>query len=109
MSDLLQDLAFGYDRDLPFEATREMGQAGETFNTERFEITSRNDQRVPGLLLYDPRHEGPRPLILVGHPGTLDRLPITSCGRRSSGSAAGRSAPRSTRRATATGRSSRSR
>ena len=73
MSDLMLDLAFGYDRDLPFEATREVGQAAETLNIERFEITSRNDQRVPGLLLYDPRHEGPRPLILVGHPGTLDK------------------------------------
>ena len=48
MSDLFFDLAFGYDRDLPFEATREVGQAAETLNIERFELTSRNDQRGPG-------------------------------------------------------------
>ena len=70
---LLADLAFGYDRDLPLEAERRAVREGETLTVERFEITSRNDQRVPGLLLADPRAEGPRPLVLVGHPGTLDK------------------------------------
>ncbi len=73
LPDPLFDLAFGYDRDLPLEAERRTVRDAETLKVERFELTSRNDQRVPGLLLSDPRAEGPRPLVLVGHPGTLDK------------------------------------
>ncbi len=40
---------------------------------ERFTITSRHRQRVPGWLLYDPRHHGPRPAILIAHPATLEK------------------------------------
>ena len=72
-ADPLFDLAFGYDRDLPLEAERRVVRESNSLKLERFELTSRNDQRVPGLLLSDPRAEGPRPLILVGHPGTLDK------------------------------------
>ena len=73
LPDALFDLAFGYDRDLPLEAERRTVRDAETLKVERFELTSRNDQRVPGLLLSDPCAEGPRPLVLVGHPGTLDK------------------------------------
>lgn len=72
-ADPLLELAFGYDRDLPLEAERATVRDGGSLRIERFEISSRNDQRVPGLLLSDPRRQGPRPLILVGHPGTLDK------------------------------------
>ena len=72
-TDVLRELAFGYDRDLPFDAkTTQAGQGGEML-VERFEITSRYDDRVGGLLMQSSEAESPRPLILVGHPGTLDK------------------------------------
>ena len=72
-TNLLRELAFGYDRDLPFDA--KIAQAGEGggMTVERFEITSRYDDRVGGLLMQSTEAGGPRPLILVGHPGTLDK------------------------------------
>ena len=73
LSPALLDLAFGYDRDLPLEAERKVLREGESLRIERFEVTSRYDQRVPGLLLADPRAEGARPLALLAHPGTLDK------------------------------------
>ena len=76
MTDLppaLLDLAFGYDRDLPLDAERKNLRESETLRIDRFEISSRNEQRVPGLLLADPRAEAPRPLALIAHPGTLDK------------------------------------
>lgn len=72
-TDPLFELAFGYDRDLPFDAERRTVREADSLKLERFELTSRNDQRVPGLLLSDPNAAGPRPLVLVGHPGTLDK------------------------------------
>lgn len=73
LSPALLDLAFGYDRDLPLEAERKVLREGESLRIERFEVTSRYDQRVAGLLLADPRAEGARPLALLAHPGTLDK------------------------------------
>jgi len=70
---LLRELAFGYDRDLPFNATTAPAGDGGGLAVERFEITSRYEDRVGGLLLQPVEAEGPRPLILVGHPGTLDK------------------------------------
>ncbi len=74
--ELLRALAFGYDRDLPFAArTAPAGESGG-LRIERFEITSRYEERVSGLLLQSSEaaeSSGPRPLILVGHPGTLDK------------------------------------
>ena len=72
-TDLLRELAFGYDRDLPFGAkTTQAGEGGRMI-VERFEITSRYDDRVGGLLMQSADAVGPRPLVLVGHPGTLDK------------------------------------
>ena len=76
MTDLppaLLDLVFGYDRDLPLDAERKTLRESETLRIERFELSSRNEQRVPGLLLADPRADAPRPLALIAHPGTLDK------------------------------------
>ena len=70
---LLEDLAFGYDRDLPFNAKTRPAGEGRGLTIERFEITSRYEDRVAGLLLQPKDTDGPRPLILVGHPGTLDK------------------------------------
>ena len=72
-TDPLFELAFGYDRDLPLDAERRTLREADSLKLERFELSSRNEQRVPGLLLSDPNAEGPRPLVLVGHPGTLDK------------------------------------
>jgi len=70
---LLRELAFGYDRDLPFDAqTAPAGESGGV-SVERFEITSRYGERISGLLIQSVEAEGPRPLVLVGHPGTLDK------------------------------------
>ena len=71
--DLLRALAFGYDRDLPFNATTAPAGEGGGVTIERFEITSRYEERVAGFLMQSVEAEGPRPLILVGHPGTLDK------------------------------------
>lgn len=73
MLDLLRTLAFGYDRDLPFDANTAPAGEGGGLTVERFEITSRYEERVSGLLMQSVNAEGPRPLILVGHPGTLDK------------------------------------
>ena len=71
--DLLRELAFGYDRDYPLNATTAPAGEGGGLTVERFEITSRYEERVGGLLMQSADAEGPRPLILVGHPGTLDK------------------------------------
>jgi len=70
---LLRSLAFGYDRDLPFDAKTAAAGQGGGLTVERFEITSRYEERVSGLLLQSADADGPRPLILIGHPGTLDK------------------------------------
>ncbi len=70
---LLRELAFGYDRDLPFDAQTAQAGEGGGITVERFEITSRYDERISGLLIQSAEAEGPRPLVLVGHPGTLDK------------------------------------
>ena len=70
---LLRELAFGYDRDLPFDAQTAQAGEGGGMTVERFEITSRYDERISGLLIQSAEAEGPRPLVLVGHPGTLDK------------------------------------
>ncbi len=72
-ADLLRALAFGYDRDLPFDARTAPAGEGGGLSVERFEITSRYDERVSGLLVQSVEAEGPRPLVLIGHPGTLDK------------------------------------
>lgn len=71
--DLLRSLAFGYDHDLPFQATTSPAGQGTQITIERFEISSRYDERVSGLLLLPDDLDQPRPLVLVGHPGTLDK------------------------------------
>ena len=71
--DLLRALAFGYDRDLPFDSTTAPAGEGGGVTIERFEITSRFEERVAGFLMQSVEAAGPRPLILVGHPGTLDK------------------------------------
>ena len=74
---LLRELAFGYDRDLPFDAKTAQAGEGGGVSVERFEITSRYDERISGLLIQSQDAEGPRPLILVGHPrhaGQVQRL-----------------------------------
>ena len=70
---LLRELAFGYDRDLPFDAQTAPAGEGGGISVERFEITSRYGERISGLLVQSVEAEGPRPLVLVGHPGTLDK------------------------------------
>ena len=70
---LLRELAFGYDRDLPFDSQTSPAGEGGGISVERFEITSRYDDRVSGLLIQSAEAEGPRPLVLIGHPGTLDK------------------------------------
>ncbi len=72
-NELLRELAFGYDRDVPFDATTAPAGEGGGMTVERFEITSRYEERVSGLLLQSIEAQGSRPLILVGHPGTLDK------------------------------------
>lgn len=66
-------LTYAYDRDWPLEPAVETVREAEGLRVERFEITSRHDQRVPGLILSDPAAEGSRPLLLVAHPATLDK------------------------------------
>ncbi len=73
MLDLLRDLAFGYDRDLPFAAKTALVGEDDGIEIERFEITSRYEERVSGFLIRTAESAAPRPLILVGHPGTLDK------------------------------------
>ncbi|MYB21784.1 MAG: hypothetical protein F4066_10555 [Chloroflexi bacterium] len=70
---LLRELAFGYDRDLPFDAQTAPAGEGGGISVERFEITSRYSERISGLLVQSVEAEGTRPLVLVGHPGTLDK------------------------------------
>ena len=70
---LLRKLAFGYDRDLPFDAQTAPAGEGGGISVERFEITSRYGERISGLLVQSVEAEGTRPLVLVGHPGTLDK------------------------------------
>ncbi len=71
--ELLRTLAFGYDRDYPLNAKTEPAGEGGGMTVERFEITSRYEERVAGLLMQSTDADGPRPLILVGHPATLDK------------------------------------
>lgn len=70
---LLRELAFGYDRDLPLDVKTAAAGEGGGLSVERFEITSRYEERVAGFLMQSAEADGPRPLILVGHPGTLDK------------------------------------
>ena len=67
------NLLYAYDPDWPLDATTSELSSNETLRTERFEYTSRHDERVSGLVLSDPTAEGPRPLVLVAHPATLDK------------------------------------
>ncbi len=67
---------YAYDRDLPLEAVTAEAPGldfGPGLRAERFEITSTHDARVPGLVLWDPAREGPRPAVLVAHPATLGK------------------------------------
>ena len=66
-------LFYRYDAQLPLDAHTEVVGDTDSLRLERFEITSRHDQRVPGLLLYDPRVQGPQPTVLIAHPATLDK------------------------------------
>jgi len=66
-------LFYRYDAQLPLDAHTEVVGDTDSLRLERFEITSRHDHRVPGLLLYDPRVQGPRPTVLIAHPATLDK------------------------------------
>ena len=56
-TDLLRELAFGYDRDLPFDAKTTQAGEGGGMIVERFEITSRYDDRVGGLLMQSTEAE----------------------------------------------------
>ena len=66
-------LFYRYDRDLPLQPRVEALSESDSLTVQRFEVTSRHDQRVPGLLLSDPRANGPRPTVLIAHPATLDK------------------------------------
>jgi len=66
---------YAYDHDLPLEAStsEERVHDSESLHIQRFEITSTHDERVPGLILWDPRRQGPQPTVLIAHPATLDK------------------------------------
>ncbi|MEE9277060.1 MAG: hypothetical protein V3V06_01475, partial [Dehalococcoidia bacterium] len=64
---------YAYDRDLPLDPQTRVVQESETMRVERFEITSRHEERVPGLILRDPQADGARPAVLLAHPATLDK------------------------------------
>ena len=66
---------YAYDGERPLEATSDgpLVEDSESLRVQRFEITSRHDERVPGLILWDPRREGPSPVVLVAHPATLGK------------------------------------
>lgn len=66
---------YAYDHDLPLEATTSAAllEDSASLRIQRFEITSARDERVPGLILWDPRRTGPQPTVLVAHPATLDK------------------------------------
>ena len=64
---------YAYDRDFPLQPSTSLVEEGAALRVERFEITSLHEARVPGLILWDPRREGPQPTILVAHPATLDK------------------------------------
>jgi dienelactone hydrolase len=65
--------AYAYDQDFPLHATVEPFHEDDALHVERFEITSANDQRVPGLLFRPATDAQPGPTILVAHPATLDK------------------------------------
>ena len=73
IDDATRALFYRYDSQLPLAPRTEVVGDAESLRAERFEISSRHDQRVPGLLLYDPRADRPRPTILIAHPATLDK------------------------------------
>ena len=66
---------YAYDRDFPLEPSLDPSLLTDTdsLRVQRFEINSTHDERVPGLILWDPRRQGPQPAILVAHPATLDK------------------------------------
>jgi dienelactone hydrolase len=65
--------AYAYDRDFPLDATVEPFHEDDVLRVERFEITSANDQRVPGLLFRPALDARTGPTILIAHPATLDK------------------------------------
>ena len=65
--------AYAYDRDFPLHATAESFHEDDALSVERFEITSANDQRVPGLLFRPATGAPAGPTILIAHPATLDK------------------------------------
>ena len=66
-------LLYAYDSDAPLAAEFTELQASDSLRLDRFEFSSRHEQRVSGILLSDPSDDAPRPLVLVAHPGTLDK------------------------------------
>ncbi len=64
-------LLYAYDSDAPLAAKFTELQASDSLRLDRFEFSSRHEQRVAGILLSDPSDDAPRPLVLVAHPGTL--------------------------------------
>ena len=65
--------AYAYDHDFPLRATTASFHEDDELRVERFEITSANDQRVPGLVFQSPSHAPAGPTILIAHPATLDK------------------------------------
>lgn len=66
-------LLYVYDSDAPLEGQTQATESSGPLRVERFQVQSRHEQTVPGLILSDPEDDAPRPLVLVGHPGTLDK------------------------------------
>ena len=66
-------LLYAYDSDAPLEGKTQVAEASGPVKVERFQFQSRHEQTVPGLILTDPENDAPRPLVLVAHPGTLDK------------------------------------
>ncbi len=66
-------LLYAYDSDAPLDGQTQATEASGPLRVERFQFQSRHEQTVPGLILSDPDDDAPRPLVLVAHPGTLDK------------------------------------
>ena len=60
---------YAYDADLPLDPEVTPLESAPDLAIEHFTITSRHGQRVPGLFLRNPRADGPRPTLVIGHPG----------------------------------------
>ncbi len=73
ISEALLRQFYAYDHDLPLSPHTKVLHDSGSLRVERFEINSRQEQRVPGLLLTDPNADGPRPVVLLAHPATLDK------------------------------------